>query len=147
MANPNITRPVVKERLDTWTKKRSSKQEWLEKRFNEQDTRPDEFPETIVLDKAKPVLLNKPGKKEKKTFSIEYQWKSLHDFNTIKKRWSMRNDVYSDKWQSHHGGKFTTLVGAYSSYKTMKMTTYYDPISGRNWRVRDTATGETFNMI
>lgn len=108
----------------------------------------EEYPEELTKDKAKLVHAGKPAKKGKKIFLIEYKWKSQEDFVKYRRPY-WKGFTYSDQWQHNDFGcRFHTLEGARDSFKTIRPhmglnnQVFHDPVSGRNWRIRNEVTGE-----
>jgi hypothetical protein len=100
---------------------------------------PDEFPESSFMDKAVPNSDHKSTKSKKKVWWLEFQWKSEKDFNIYKKDWwfFLTEKVYNEEWRKNtFGNKFVRLQDLENSFRTMNQ------IEGRNWRGRNTETGE-----
>ncbi len=142
MAQEKMPRSVTKQRLNKWRKSNQPVCGHVE---------PDEVdgaPEGGLLDKAKVKLLGKPAKKKEKPWALECKWNSRADYEKhIRPIWRDRHP-YTTKWWSPlwSSGKFTTLAGARDNFKTRGLQTFYDEVSGRSWRIRNTKTGAIYHL-
>lgn len=139
MAHSEIPRPAVKERLNHWVQTHPA--------FNFELPDAEASPEADLVDKARFKLAGKgtPRKKEK-IWYLEYHWMSK-DHHAKHKSWLLRNQAYTSQWtRNTFGHKFMTLAGAQDHFKTMRPTTYFNDIEGRDWRIRNTRTGEIYTL-
>jgi hypothetical protein len=101
--------------------------------------------------------VGKPNKKSK-DWVVEYKWKSLEEYNKYPKTW-YRSDTYSEEWRPlTYGNRFHTSKSAIQSIdqfmkvarsynKTNLLSGYYDDKFGKEYRVRNVKTKETYDYI
>ncbi len=141
MAESKIHRTTVKSRLDNWNKEHADPLTHFEL------SGVDEYPEELLLDKARAKLLHKQSKKKEKIFIVEHQWQTESDFVKYAYHKWYGEEVFSDSWRSSRwGAKYTTLEGARNYLKTLRPDEkeWRNEVTGRNFRVRNTETGELF---
>lgn len=90
-------------------------------------------------DISTPKTIKKP--KELKPWVKEYQWKTEKDFNSFPK-WFNKSKVFSDDWFIHSWGKYKTVKAIEDSLKADVRSWDGKWVKGRNWRGRNTITGE-----
>lgn len=139
MANKKISRSTVKQRLNKWRKANQPNGIFID------STEVDQSPEAAVMDKAKVKLLNRPtGKKKDKPWRIEAKWDSKAGYEKNVSDFWKEYYLFESGWHHcmQHGYKkgFTTLAGAQSHFKAMRLS---GDLQQRQWRVRNVKTTET----
>lgn len=79
-----------------------------------------------------------------KQWRLQYQWKSIADFN----RYSIRanKDTYTTKWFNGHT-RYEDLEKAKKGLYRELVEPYFDAIvGGRNWRLYNTVTSDTVGI-
>lgn len=102
-------------------------------------------PDQTTLDKAIPQTPGRrSGKKGKKIWRMEYQWRSAEDFKKYAWWFFERKEGYSDSWNKLDS--FISPRSASDHFRSMRPTTYWDCVSGRNFRIRNLQTGEVIQL-
>lgn len=129
-----ITRKMVNDRLTEFEKTRL----------------PAEGPEPGLLDKANPNKIGSRKDKRKKVWLLEYKWLNEDDFKKYHTRQLFGSPKYSTEWQNERWNKKfrdeRTARDHFRSFNGHGLGTFWDRTTGREYRLRNTETGEIITL-